>query len=116
MKMLPSACTWTLNGTGNNYTLTISGNGAMGNYSSSNEPPWVSYWYWTYIKTVVIEDGVTSIGTYAFRSINVTSVTIPNSVTSIGTYAFYNCSSLTNVTIGSSVTAIGEYVFPVAAT
>ena len=41
------------------------------------------------INKVVIENGVTNIGSYAFNGcVNFTSITIPNSVTSIGNYAF----------------------------
>ena len=61
---------------------------------------------------LVIPDGVTSIGDYAFeRCSNLSSVTIPDSVTSIGDYAFLQCKSLTNVTIGRGVTSIGEAAF-----
>ena len=61
---------------------------------------------------LVIPDGVTSIGSYAFfgRS-GLTSVTIGNGVTSIGASAFYNCRGLTSVTIGNGVTSIGYYAF-----
>ena len=59
------------------------------------------------IKTVVIEDGVTSIGDYAFSECkSLTSVTIPNSVTRIGSYAFARCKALTSITIPNSVTSI----------
>ena len=82
-------CTWTLDDEG---TLTISGNGAMADYSSG-------YGYSGY-SNVVVEDGVTRIGKYAFSGCSsLTSVTIPESVTEIGNWAFSNCSSLTSITV-----------------
>jgi uncharacterized repeat protein (TIGR02543 family) len=103
-------CTWTLTGTSGNYTLTISGAGAMGDYSSSSNIPWYSYL--NGIKTLDLQQGVTTIGNYAFYECSgLTSVTIPNSVTTIGAGAFYQCSGLTSVTIGNSVISIGHYAF-----
>ena len=50
------------------------------------------------IAQVIIEDGVTSVGEYAFRGCtDLTSITIPDSVTSIGDWAFFDCSGLTDV-------------------
>ena len=64
------------------------------------------------IKDLVIPDGVTSIGDYAFNGCSgLTSITIPDSVTSIGSSAFNGCSSLTSVTIGNGVTSIGSSAF-----
>jgi len=84
-------CTWSLDGT----VLTISGNGPMGSWYSYITQPWGRD-----ITEVIIEDGVTRIGDYAFYNCrSLTSVTIPNSVKSIGYYAFEYCSSLTNVYI-----------------
>ena len=49
------------------------------------------------LTSIIIQDGVTSIGEGAFRGCSsLTSVTIPASVTSIGEGAFRGCSSLTN--------------------
>ena len=66
----------------------------------------------TEITELVIPDGVTSIGSFAFFGCSgLTSITIPNSVTSIGNYAFYNWLGLTSITIPNSVTSIGNGVF-----
>ena len=64
------------------------------------------------IKELIIPNGVTSIGAYAFRECSsLTSVTISNSVTSIGDDAFRECSSLIFITIPNSVTSIGMGTF-----
>ena len=66
----------------------------------------------TEITDLVIPDGVTSIGQYAFDHCSgLESVTIPNSVTSIGQNAFSGCSGLESVTIPNSVTSIGNSAF-----
>ena len=91
-------------------TLTIQGSGAMTDYSYNSDVPWHSYR--ADIKTVVIKDGVTSIGDLAFSYCDgLTSITIPNSVTSIGSSAFYYCTGLTSIEIPNSVTSIGNYAF-----
>ena len=88
--------------------LTISGAGKMTDYSDTDSP----FYHNSNIKSVIIGNGVTSIGYSAFEGCtSLTSVTIPNSVTSIGSYAFYGCTSLTSVTIPDSVTSIGGWAF-----
>ena len=99
--------TWTYNET--THTLTISGSGEMANYAYDSSP-WSRFNQ--EILTVLIEEGVTSIGKSAFYCCSgLTTVTIPNSVTSIGEDAFSQCSGLTSVTIPNSVTSIGEWAF-----
>ena len=91
-------------------TLTISGTGAMYNYTSWSSSPW--YAYRSPIKNVVINNGVKNIGNYAFYSeTGLTSITIPNSVKSIGDCAFMFCKGLTSITIPNSVTSIGIWAF-----
>ncbi len=80
-----------------NGTLTIRGTGAMSNYPGVNMP-WRSHR--ASITSVVISDGVTSIGYNAFNGCsNLTSVTIPPSVTSIEQNAFYGCYAMESLYI-----------------
>lgn len=73
-------CTWTVE----DKTLTISGNGATGSLSGLfSSPPWDSG-----VTTAIVEEGVTKIGDYLFRSsYKLSSITLPESVTEIGTSA-----------------------------
>lgn len=97
--------TWTLE----NGVLTISGTGAMEDYPYA-EAPW--YEIRSNITAVVIGQGVTSIGAFAFcECAAVTSVDIPNSVTSVGEGAFRECVRLTSVSIPDSVSKLGLAVF-----
>ena len=74
-------------------TLTISGSGAMQDFTIS---PW--HLQYDYIRTIIIGNNVTSIGNYAFFLCHrLTSITIPNNVTSIGNNAFLACSNLKDV-------------------
>ena len=95
--------------------LVISGSGEMKNYTynynaRSSDAPWFDKK--ESIKTVILKEGITSIGRSAFyRCDRLKSITIPDSVTSIGFMAFYNCNSLTGITIPDSVTSIGDSTF-----
>lgn len=87
--------TWTLD---NNGTLTISGTGAMYDYDPyNNYSPLNGN---NNIVSVIIEEGVTSIGSYMFggRS-QISNISIPATVTKIGNSAFASCSGLTRVDI-----------------
>ena len=91
-------------------TLTVSGTGDMQNYSNTNKAPWDQYR--SRIKQVVINDGVASLGAFAFSDCEqLISVSIPSSVTSIGPSAFSGCSQLTSISIPNSVTSIGNHTF-----
>ena len=85
-------------------TLTVSGTGAMANYASAAAAPFASD-----ITSIIIEEGVTSIGDYAFADLpNLTSVTLPSTLTRIGDHAFENCTSLATLPDMSAVTYLGK--------
>jgi hypothetical protein len=63
------------------------------------------------VTDLVIPDGITAIGNYAFMGTKITSVTIPEGVTSIGNMAFNQCSSMTYVSFPSTVTSVSTYAF-----
>ncbi|MBQ7000685.1 MAG: leucine-rich repeat protein, partial [Oscillospiraceae bacterium] len=122
--------TWTLD---QNGKLTISGTGDMDRCALESQVPWAAYR--DQILTVVIEEGVTSIGDYAFYECwkleevslpqsleaiykdafyfckSLKSVTIPDAVVLISSNAFYLCESMTTLDLGKSVAHIGESAF-----
>ena len=97
--------TWELNHKG---ILTISGTGAMynGDYESiiaCSNPA---------VFEVVIKDGVTSVGDYAFYKLNaISQISISESVTTIGNSAFEECTSLSEINIPETTTTIGDRAF-----
>ena len=90
-------------------TLTISGQGAMADYESSDDLPWEG---WEQeITQIVIKDGVTRIGNKAFYDYRETEIALPDSVTSIGKEAFYYCGNLRKVKLSPNLTDIGDKAF-----
>ena len=99
--------------------LTISGYGEMysfqevetsnndANYLVSNTAPWYS----KEITSIVIEDGIESIGDYAFANTSCNRVSLPNTLLSIGKGAFYNCDNLYTISIPDNVISLGEKTF-----
>ncbi len=64
------------------------------------------------VTEIVIPDGVTCIGDFAFQSCtNLASIEIPNSVTNIGKQTFDGCTVLTSIEIPHSMTNIGQFAF-----
>ncbi len=95
----------------NTNTLTISGTGAMADYTRLSARPW--HGYRTGITAVKIDVGVTVIGEYAFREFSaLQSVEMGNNVEAINYGAFYGCESLKSVTFsGVKVNEIEESAF-----
>ena len=102
--------TWEFDaGTG---TLTISGSGAMYDYTpdEDNAAPW--YHLRKDIKNLVLSDDITTIGDCAFwGGAGMRTVHIPEGVVSIGNFAFDICEDLVEITLPETLTHIGEYAF-----
>ena len=99
---------WTLS----DRALKISGTGEMKNWEYNEEGLWRNTQYEGIINNVIIEEGITNIGEYAFSGCsNLTNIHIPDSVTSIGNNAFFGCSRLESIEIPEGVTNIGNYAF-----
>lgn len=95
-----------------NYVLKIKGSGNMVDFNAAGNAVWKDYI--ERISKVIIFDGVTSIGAYAFANMsNMGSVTFEGNVkvAVIGIGAFNNCTALTSVTIPSTVTEIKARAF-----
>ena len=99
---------WTLTADG---TLTVYGEGKMKDYGYNGGQPWLAYA--DQIKSVVIEEGVTAVGSGAFMNLTkLESVTLPrNGLSRIGEAAFYGCTSLKEIDIPDTVYTVFDYTF-----
>ena len=99
---------WTLDSDG---LLVISGTGDMNFHQfECDHHCWLNLSY--KIKSVVIEDGITSIGGGSFANcVNLANIKIPDSVTTIGYSAFSNCKMLTEIMLPDSVITIDYRAF-----
>ena len=114
-------------------TLTISGTGAMEDYEGSLGAPWSEYK--PQVKKVIVEEGVTYLGDYAFSDCKIlVDMDLPDSLISTGKYvfayssalpyidfaggnvlfglgAFMECHGLTSITFPETMTQITEWMF-----
>lgn len=107
--------TWTLTAGG---TLTVSGSGGI--WDAADGTFWLDgegfrkRWDGLngYIKRIVIQQGITSVGMYAFANCpQLTEVSFPASVESIGYFAFGMCEKLTRITLPNTVRSLGGSAF-----
>lgn len=106
------AITWSIA----NNVLTFRGTGAMQDYSRTynssaggvvTTAPW--YAYKSKFTSVVIEEGITKLGTAAFTSMtNITAISFPSTFTGewYAEYALESCKSITSVTYADGITHI----------
>lgn len=97
-----NAATWAIE----DGTLTISGTGTMDSYELGKAP-----WSGEAYTAVVVEDGIASIGNFAFANSAITSVTIPASVLEVGQGAFYGCAELTAIELPADIYEIHNLTF-----
>ena len=104
---LSTGLTWAVYSDG---SLVVSGTGAIPSFADYTATPW--YAYAEDINAIAVGEGVSAIGTSAFRNLaNVTYVELPTTLESIGDYAFDNCTALAEIDIQSGVTSVGTYAF-----
>ena len=87
---------WTLA----NGVLSITGAGKMHDYNVTVDAPW--YLYRHSIDTILLQNGVTSIGAYAFKYVGAKSIHIPGSLNEIGYDPFMSCSHFTEIVVDST--------------
>ncbi len=104
--------TWKLMSDGE---FTLSGTGTMENYNMDilatvqKKSPW--YDYSNDIKKVVVQEGILSIGDYAFWFCqNLTELSLPNGLNTVGKSAFSFC-KISNLKIPYTVTTIKDSAF-----
>lgn len=98
--------------------LVIKGTGPMDDYHGltwdfySIQTPWEDKKLNNKIHWILVDEGVTYIGSAAFRNFEMLSkVELPNTIETIGESAFSGCVALSSITIPSSVTKFGSHVF-----
>lgn len=119
---------WALTRSG---TLTITGNGPMSNFAPANLPSWSAHndkissivieqgitsvgdfaFYQSKALAVYIPDGVTKIGQSAFRESGLLAVTLPDTITTVDNDAFRKCQNLTSVSTTEGLQIVGERAF-----
>ncbi len=90
--------------------LVLTGSGEMLDFPDDTFTPW--YEYQSEIQSATVEDGITNVGSYAFRNCGALSdVSIGAGLLWIGNFSFGNVSSLTEIALPDSVTEIGSSAF-----
>lgn len=102
--------------------IRLTGTGEMQNYINSTDDIYYTYYQYTpwYSASeneneleIVVDEGITSIGDFAFSDCEyLTNITLPSTIKNIGKYAFNDCKRLKgDIIIPSGMTEIGECTF-----
>ena len=134
-RIKPDGFTWSDTGDvftfeeGDEYRLVVEGNGPIGDLATAEGTNITSAFGWMlqsvmymkgatntcimpYVKELVICDGITSIGNYAFCGASgLEKLSIANTVTNIGDFAFLYDINLENVKLPNKIESIGRNAF-----
>ena len=95
-----SGVAWALD---NDGTLTIDGSGQIRDYSETDPAPWKG----TAVKKLVIGEGVTAVGAYAFTNCTeIACVQLPSTLTTLGDWCFAGCISLTSIELPHALMSV----------
>ena len=99
-----------LNEDGTTYTLIMSGTGNMIDWNLESHAPWWSYR--KQITKVVVGEGITELGGYAFSEFhNMAEIELPKTLKSVGGACFRQCYALTHIDLPDAVTTLSSYAF-----
>ncbi len=93
-------------------TLSITGSGAMANYTNYNQQPWAAVR--SKIEKIVIGKDITSVGNYTFcYTQKVTEIVFEegSAIKSIGVLSFFNCPKVKEIVLPETVESISAYAF-----
>ena len=89
--------------------LTLWGEGEAGPFKAG-QAPW--YPYRRLITRIETEEGITSIGNYAFWNLyNAEEINLPTGLDSVGAKSFFGCESLRALALPETLARIGDYAF-----
>ncbi|MCQ2069685.1 MAG: leucine-rich repeat protein [archaeon] len=87
-------------------TLTVCGQGSTGDWTALTAP-W--YAYRAYFENVVVEDGVTEVGDFAFYSYSgIKSIVLSDTVVKVGKNSLRGCGALEEIVFGGSLATVGS--------
>ena len=93
-------------------TLYINGSGVMADYEPNIPAPWANSKNARLVRHLVLGEGITSTGDYAFRRCeNLEDVVFPEGITAIGRGSFSTCEKLNDVVLPQTVDSINVGAF-----
>lgn len=93
-------------------TMVVKGSGAMYDLTYNESIYRISgRKNYSDIQSLVIEEGITNIGSWVFNNLHIKSVTLPSTITKIGDNAFASCAYIEDINFPDNIKYIGENAF-----